>query len=493
MKTKNIMKALAMAMLMPAMLFTACSKDKEVTPTIDDNTAKNGYQLQVTVNVTCENDDTPAGSSKTMRADYNGETKKLSFSTGDKLFVRGSQASAGSFAGTLDYAPATEKFSGTITTQNEYTGTADALFTTASDICAILLPAGYGSYGYLTIKNSGYNAYIETAQEYAFATSKAAAVEQFSLEKATSYSSGFALAPQNAILNFTITGLAASTNVAVALTGSGYNITKTVTTDGSGNATFGAGVVDGIDLNNLSLTVAGNPITLVSSSKVLVAGKIYNIAKNALIVNPAVGQVIGNDGKNYADAAAATAAGHPAVAMIVYVGSDNGESAPYNHGLALALRDANNGNTCFWKEENTDANHTKQTDCNNFTSESGLQYNATHNWETYPAFQAAISNNYTAKPTGCSTWFLASGYQWTKMIDACKNVLGTKNNYEDLRDGFSSVGGYNLQSDFYYSSSENTDTYVWYYYFNDGNGGWYSGNRGRGYTPGHRVRSCLAF
>ena len=51
MNTKNIMKALAMAMLMPAMLFTACSKDKEVTPTIDDNTAKKGYPLLILVQI----------------------------------------------------------------------------------------------------------------------------------------------------------------------------------------------------------------------------------------------------------------------------------------------------------------------------------------------------------------------------------------------------------------------------------------------------------
>ena len=287
MKTKNILKVLVMAMLMPAMLFTACSKDKEVTPTIDDNTAKNGYELQVTVNVTRQSDDdTPAGSSKTMRVHYNEGTRKLEFSEGDKLFVGGwnTSAGAGYFDGALDWV-SEGTFSGTITTQNAYSGTADDLFSTAKYIHATLLPAGYEDYGYLYIEHLhaegyGYEDCVARSNTYTFATSKAAGVEQFSFEQATTYSSGFALAPQNAILNFTITGLDASANVNVSLTGSGYTITKTVTTDASGNATFAAGVSKNMDLNDFTLTVGGNAIALPST--VLTAGKIYNIARNAI-------------------------------------------------------------------------------------------------------------------------------------------------------------------------------------------------------------------
>ena len=286
MKTTHIMKALAMAMLMPAMLFTACSKDKEVTPTIDDDTVKDGYELQVTVNVTCENDNTPAGSSKTMRAEYNGESNKLEFSTGDKLFVMGSQASAGSFAGTLDWV-SDGNFSGTITTKNEYTGTADALLSGASSASATLLPAGYGSYGYLTIKNSGYNAYIETAQDYAFATTKAAGVEQLSLEKAATYSNGFALSPQNAILNFTITGLTPNSGVTATLKVEVMSdfinlVSGSVTTNAAGEAIFAMGVTGGTyDIQYLSLSIGGNTIDITNSSITLVAGKIYNITRSA--------------------------------------------------------------------------------------------------------------------------------------------------------------------------------------------------------------------
>ena len=103
------------------------------------------------------------------------------------------------------------------------------------------------------------------------------------------------------------------------------------------------------------------------------------------------------------------------MAKIVYVGSDNGEAAPYNHGLALALSDA--GTNCEWSTSNTKV-HTYNTQNGSFDSESGLQYNATQNSDTYPAFKAAIANIGTAAPTGCSSWFLASGYQWNQMIGA---------------------------------------------------------------------------
>ena len=160
------------------------------------------------------------------------------------------------------------------------------------------------------------------------------------------------------------------------------------------------------------------------------------------------------------------------VAKIVYVGSDNGEAAPYNHGLALALDDV--GTNCKWKKDNTDAGHTKQT-TSTFTEESGLQYNTMHNSEigNYPAFQAAINYRMAyspAAPTGCSAWFLASGYQWNKMADA----VG----------GFDKLGL--TENANYWSSTELNGTNAWYYYLGHG---WNGGNK----DSGCYVRACLAF
>ena len=97
MKTKNIFQALALAMLMPAMLLTtACSNDDDAVNNTE-NTANKGYALPVTVNVTRQGDEA------TTRATYDDETRKLSFSAGDKLFVDGKHATAGIFAGTLTW------------------------------------------------------------------------------------------------------------------------------------------------------------------------------------------------------------------------------------------------------------------------------------------------------------------------------------------------------------------------------------------------------
>ena len=158
------------------------------------------------------------------------------------------------------------------------------------------------------------------------------------------------------------------------------------------------------------------------------------------------------------------------VAKIVYVGNETGES-PFGfiHGLALALSDA--GNNCQWKTSQTDAGHTTKQTSNNFASESGLQYNAMHNSEIdqYPAFKAAITYS-PAAPTGCSSWFLASGYQLKQMIGA--------------------AGGYNklgLQSGFYWSSTEYDAIYAWVFATSMGN--WFNSYKDLGF----RVRACLAF
>lgn len=283
MKTKNIFKTLAAAMLMPAMLLTtACSSEDDFAGNENtENAAKKGYTMPVTVNVTRQGDDA------TTRATFNSETKKLEFSTGDQLFVKGyAHPDAGEFAGTLDY-DGDGKFSGNIITENKWTGTVDDLFKDGYAF-ANLLPAGYEDYGYLSIANgtsdAGYDDYVYPAEGKAFAKSKAIAVEQFSNEGADYTSgSGFALSPQNAILNFTISGLAKNTEVTVVFTMWGNDISRRVETDDSGNATFAIGIYGDStwDNENFSLTVDGNAITLVSERKELKAGKIYNINRSA--------------------------------------------------------------------------------------------------------------------------------------------------------------------------------------------------------------------
>ena len=196
------------------------------------------------------------------------------------------------------------------------------------------------------------------------------------------------------------------------------------------------------------------------------------------------GNVIASDGKFYVNNAA-TPGGNTALAMITYVGDETAEASPYNHGLALALSDANSGSECAWTTSSGSTIHTYTTSSSTFASESGLQYNATQNTDTYPPFKYALANNGTAAPTGCSAWFLASGYQWDQMIT-------TTGSYTALRDGFSSVGGTNMQNINYWSSTEYGDPYyAWTYYFFSGYGGGKWAVKSK--TEGFYVRSALAF
>ena len=287
MNTKNIFKTVALAMMMPAMLLTtACSSEDDVANT--SNITNKGYALPVTVNVT-------RGDGAT-RATFDGS--KLNFGEGDKLFVEGVhiiEAEANRFAGTLTWQSG-GTFSGTIYTQNEVPGTADALFTAASAsgiVKATLLPNGYESYNFLSIYNNGsddlYDDVVAWSMQKAFVaseTAKATGVEQLSFERATTYSSGFALAPANAILNFTISGLEAGAQdvtLSIDYGGLEYPVTGSVTPNASGVATFAIGVPVGANIKDMdnNLTVGTHNFTLPSSTTFTV-GKIYNITRNAI-------------------------------------------------------------------------------------------------------------------------------------------------------------------------------------------------------------------
>ena len=276
MRTKNIFKTLAFVMLMPTMLLTtACSSEDDlVNNTAGESTANTkGYALPVTVNVSRQGDEG-------TRATYDGENKKLSFSTGDKLFVAGSDSKAGDFAGLLAWQ-SEGTFSGTILTENDYEGTAEELLSSATDGAeALLIPAGYKSYEYFELDeeitpNAGY--YCN--KDNAFALTKAAAVEQFSFELAETYSSGFTLSPQNAIVSFTISGLTANKEVEVSFNPIDYVvISKNVTTSAEGVATFAIGLDADVQLGG-TLTVDGNNIAM--PTQTTEAGHIYNISRSA--------------------------------------------------------------------------------------------------------------------------------------------------------------------------------------------------------------------
>ena len=343
MKTKTIFKMLAAAMLMPAMLLTtACSSDDDAIINNNETPAKKGYTLPVTINVTRQSE----AATRATYTDNGNKTGSLSFSSGDKLFVTGAWEDDDEnyycYAGMLDYV-SDGTFSGTIITETEWTGTTEGLLGGAS---ATLLPAGYGEYGYLSIADEGtYDAYLSENSNKAFATSKATAVEQFSYELDNKYSSGFELIPANAILNFTINGLDASTEVDVSFSYPNYPdpivVSGKVTTDGDGTATFAIGIKYRDNLNDCTLTVGGNAIAL-PADKEVEAGKIYNVSRSVTLA-PAypllsaattsdIGKVVCAAGHLH-DAKTAVPDGCTAVGIL-------GKVTETGHGLILALKDA---------------------------------------------------------------------------------------------------------------------------------------------------------
>ena len=477
MQTKNIFKTLAFAMLMPTMLLTtACSSEDDVVNCNNANletVANKGYALPVTVNVTREGD-------ATMRAAFDGS--KLNFGEGDKLFVKGNDYSAGGtgfFAGTLTWQSG-GTFSGTILTQNAYSGTIVDLFKAVNNPLATLIPANYVNYSYLSFTSEGtYEASVTPNYTKTFATSKATAVEQFSFEVGGyTPGTGFVLHPANAILNFTITGLAASTEFAVALSdGGSFTISGNVTTDDLGTATFAIGVHGGTDLNEFSLTVGGTPITLVSSSKVLAAGKIYIInrseftmAADATIADK--GKLICTDGHIHANGAD-NGCTKARVAKIAYLGNDAETSTTYNHGLALALEDVSE--TKSWCSQNSvTCLGTQYDDSNKFNDMAGIANTdaLVNNTGHTHAAKAAREYNSGTHPTGTSAWFLPSAGQWDKMIGATGLGLSNLGLTEHAH---------------YWSSTECDALYAWLFLSDDGS--WYSGSR----VDAHRVRAVLAF
>ena len=253
-----------------------------------------------------------------------------------------------------------------------------------------------------------------------------------------SLSSVTKLAAQNAIFKFTLQDLSAGAKSATEFKvsdGSG-NVMTTVTPGSASGELYVALPVMATGTYWFNATIDSKPyIAKATVGTATTAGKYYQ----STVKMATFGDFILSDGKFAPSSSTGTK-----VAKIAYVGSDNGEAAPYNHGLALALSDASG--TYKWSTSTSSTVNTKQQSSSSFTSESGLQYNdATHDSDTYPAFKAAFANNSTAAPTGCSDWFLASGYQWAKMFTAAGGAANLK----------TSAAPYTgLKTNTYWSSSE---------------------------------------
>ena len=481
-KMKTIQKIWGLLpMTVAALMLTACSSDDQTTttPNTPDNTSVQAQTIHYTVSV-------DQGEAST-RAAVDEDMKTLKFAAGDKLYVTGTN-----IQGVLDIddgdgtttGPGTD--SATFTGDLTYTGEgtpADDLELTATLVSALQSASLTTENKLVTVSEAG--AVTVNYPTTAFCDDVATAVQKYSnLTGTSAYSErAFILQQKTAFLNFSLTmndGTATATDITATVKNGETTLStatvKTATVSEKVMANFVLPVAASTVLSGAKLIIAGSHTPAVKdidgAEPITLSGKVYNVKRDELTL----GDLFYSDGS----VSTTLVTGKTPVAMIAYVGSDNGESSPYNHGLALALTDANNGNTCKWSTSTSSTVNTTQQSTITFTSESGLQYNATHNNDTYPAFKAAIANNGTAKPTtGSSDWFLASGYQWAKMFTAAGGVANLKT---------SAAPYIGLQSSrYYWSSSERLAGNAWRFY--SGSDLWDDVSK----DGVSFVRSCLAF
>ncbi|MBQ4387156.1 MAG: fimbrillin family protein [Prevotella sp.] len=183
----------------------------------------------------------------------------------------------------------------------------------------------------------------------------------------------------------------------------------------------------------------------------------YNIVVLNAVTSGNIGWLIASDGNAYPDMNSVKLAMKSPVAMIAYSGDKNGidgqssYTSTYNHGLAIALDFT--GPITSWEVANGDASVERS---------------------------AANYESVVAHPSGTSTWFLASAYQWQRIFIACNSSSSfistlsddpTLYNDGDINTMMIDCGGRAMwtgnSDSFYWTSTTKASntTYAWAYYF----------------------------
>ncbi|MCR5326384.1 MAG: hypothetical protein K6E37_06515 [Bacteroidales bacterium] len=430
---------------------TACSKEENLT---EEPTTAAGVQVTVSAGM----DDGAMTRADVTEAVVEGKTQRtLKFTAGDRLYIW--RYKDGHLNGilTMDGEPTADglgaRFSGTLKaydgenneiTDYDYTSLGSDPLTGSK---AILIPSGAAA-----------ECFDEANHRGLFKEQYSMAADVNTLMKTALYvagdynGSGYTLTKRYPILNCNLGGLTAGTTYSVTLgftpdqsryENSGIDIfslvyTPTIIADGDGNVRFaisGGNDLLGYNFYWVLRLHAGmfNYDYIIGQKQFEV--KVYNVTRatpNVKSIVAAVGQVIGSDGNKYDYASLPS--GVTAVAKICY--NDGG------HCLALALADE--GQMDWSSAVTTCAAHTP----------------------TIPG----------------GTWKLASKDEWDQMINA-------SGGYAALRDGFESVGGTNMQSTVYWSSTEGpVNTIAYRYIFSSGD--WDLGVKSQ---DGINVRACLTF
>ena len=332
MKKKSILWA-ALSMTV-ALMTTACSSDENANESPANQTSEKTIPYSVTVN-----------SCATTRATVESDNKTLYFATGDKLYVTGTN-----IKGVLDIqtgtGTASATFSGNLTYSGEGSPVSDLILT------ATLVSAQQRDGSEITV-NTTTGAITMNYPTVAYCADVATAVQKYSnLTGVSTYGTkSFKLSQQTAFLNFAITfedGTTPGTELsAVVCNNSEAVCTGNVTTATESEkvvAKFVLPVAKGITLSSADVKMGTKEPISFGASQTL-EGKVYNIMKSqeapgiALTISkPAVGQVIGSDGKNYDFASLPS--GVTAIAIICHI------MVSGNKGYAMALFDEDGLYSC---------------------------------------------------------------------------------------------------------------------------------------------------
>ena len=300
---------------------------------------------------------------------------------------------------------------------------------------------------------------------------------------------------------------------------------STITYDFSGNAkTFEKGNEYTADIT-VSATETDDP-TIDISDWDNQEGFVYIADRGVALADATVGMIIAENGKAYTPDYYRPSYGKK-VAVVAYKGAagtadqDNSKTCV---GLAIALKDADNGHKVQWADGYDDENdigadvywlanldlYLEKETTGTYYKTSGI-YNTSRLYSQssqsdafgyeYPAAVAARDYKYDASvaagahPANTSQWFLPTMYQWNLMVKSMcgdhGNLSNSVNNYYKT-DSFSAkitaAGGDPLQSAAYWSSTGYIKpSVVWFV-------GFYFGNAlGNNVTTENYVRPVIAF
>ena len=323
---------------------------------------------------------------------------------------------------------------------------------------AIAADANTFAYSYESNTNAGSSAkviltpaasgnFTGDAREVTFTINPAAATITADATQSTTYSGS----PQAPTASVTAGGVTIT-----YYTDEGHSAGETTTTPTNAGTYYAV-----VSQSNANYTSTSVDVTFTINKAVLTSPR-------SSLSDAVVGDVIDSDGNAWGvDNNHCMPNDKTGIALVTYVGAT--ENSTYNHGLALALTDANDSNANSegkyqWKTSASviDNGGVRFTPTGNKDPEDGLTYFAgtlNHNNSDYPAFKAAFDyGNSVPAPTTTGTigvnrtshWFLASAYQWELMINATGG-------YSALRTAFEKVGGTNMRAQQYWSSSEAID------------------------------------